>query len=76
MRDTAMVSASASFSDAMITQKASTRWEGHLIKTTSPDLDTLEDIIDIFTAVQAEVLYREQGRSAFVPFEDLKRRKE
>ena len=72
----AMVSASASFSDAMSTQKASTRWEGHPIKTMTPDLDTLEDIMDIFTAVQAEILYHEQGRSAFVPFEELKRGKE
>ena len=76
MTYTAVVSASASFSDELVSQKASTRWEGHPIKTAAPDLDALEDIMDISTAVEAEVLYREQGRSAFVPFEDLKRSKE
>ena len=32
---------------------------------------TLDDIMDIFSAIRAETLYREQGRGAFVSFEDL-----
>ena len=76
MTYTAMVGVSASFSDKLVTQKASTYWEGRPIKTVSPDLDAIEDIMDIFTAVKAEALYREHCRSAFVPFEELKRGKE
>ena len=76
MTQTIMVSASASFSDKLVTQQQSTYWEGHPIKTIAPDLDAIEDIVDISTAVRAEILYREQGRSAFVSFEELKRSRE
>ena len=34
--------------------------------------ETLDDIMDIFSAIRAETLYREQGSGAFVSFEDLK----
>lgn len=76
MTYTDMVDVSASFSDKLVTQKASTYWEGHPIKTVAPDLDAIEDIMDIYTAAEAEALYQEQGREAFVSFEELKRSKE
>ena len=73
MTYTTIVSASASFSDVLIAQKESTRWEHNMIKTVL-DQEALEDVIDILTAIEAEVLYREYGRSAFVPFDELERR--
>jgi hypothetical protein len=66
------VGASASFSEKLDIQVSSTAWEGHPIETIAPSLDTLEDIEDIRTATEAQILYEQQGQNAFVSLDDLK----
>jgi hypothetical protein len=72
MKQTTDINASASFSDGLDTQKSSASWCGNPIVTISPSFESIETYIDVRSAVEAQILYQEQGRDAFVSFDDLR----
>ena len=48
---------------------------GTLRPLASPSLEAIEDFLDIQTGLRTEALYREHGRSAFIPLETYKQRR-
>lgn len=48
---------------------------GSLQALASPSLEAIEDFLDIQTGLRTEALYREHGRSAFIPLETYRKRR-